>query len=149
MEAEYRLVLCGQSAPERAHFLEQAEGADDIGLDELTRAVNAAVDMALGGKVQHGGRAMLSQQACHQHTIADVALHQRAAAGVNVLGNRLRVARVGQFVEHHHRLRALAKPVMNEISADEAGRASDEDHVFENADECADECAEKYVGAWF
>ena len=37
--------------PVRSHSFEQPEGADDIGLDEVFRALNGSVNMAFRGKI--------------------------------------------------------------------------------------------------
>ena len=128
-KAKRRLGLGRQAFPIAAHRVQQMEGADDVGLDEFARAVNAAVHMALGGKVDHRARLVLGQQARDQGRVADVALNE-VVAGIGLeAGQRLGIARVGQLVQIENRLVTLREPVEDEIGADEARAASDENHV--------------------
>jgi len=48
------------------HGLEQAEGADDVDLSEFAGAMNAAVDIAFGGKIDDGAGLVLGEQICQQ-----------------------------------------------------------------------------------
>ncbi|MNH38575.1 hypothetical protein D3C79_996350 [compost metagenome] len=43
-----------QAAPVSAHGLQQVEGADHVGFNKGLRAVDRAVDVGLGGKVDDG-----------------------------------------------------------------------------------------------
>ncbi len=78
-EAEGLPGLVAELALVGAHRFEQAEGADDIGLDEVFRAVDAAVDMRLGRKIDHRTRLVLGQQAADQFDVANVALDENMA----------------------------------------------------------------------
>jgi hypothetical protein len=78
-EAEGRRSLSASAAPVGAHGFEQVEGADDIGLDEFSRTFDRAVDVTLGGEVQHRARLVFGQQARHQFGVADVAAHEHMA----------------------------------------------------------------------
>ena len=78
-EAERLLLVRGQLRPVRARRLEQREGALDVGADELGRAVDAAVDVALGGEVHDRARPMGREQAVDQRPVADVAAHEHVA----------------------------------------------------------------------
>ena len=44
--------------PARARRLEEDEGAEDVGLDELARRLDRAVDVGLGGEVDEGVAAL-------------------------------------------------------------------------------------------
>src|SRR5206468_12288056 len=61
-------------APVGPHFLQQAEGTDDIGLDEVFWPVNRAVYMRLCRKIKHGTRSVGRKQAGQQSGIADLTL---------------------------------------------------------------------------
>jgi hypothetical protein len=78
-EAEGGFVSFSQTAQVAAHGFEQVEGADDVGLHKVTRAVNGSDHMALGRKVAHGAGLALGQQAFHQSAVASVALHKDMA----------------------------------------------------------------------
>ncbi len=58
-EAKGRLAGFVQAAPVGAHGFQQAEGADDIGLDEVFRAVNGAIHVAFRSEIDHGARLVL------------------------------------------------------------------------------------------
>jgi hypothetical protein len=60
--------------------LKQAEGTDDIGLDEVFRAVNAAVDMRFSGEVDDSARLVLGQQSGDQVKVANAPLTNRCLA---------------------------------------------------------------------
>ena len=112
----------------RAHRFEQGERAFHIGLDERAGAVDAAVDMAFGGEVNHGARPVLREQAVEQRAVADVALHEHMARIAIECTQALAVAGVGECVEVDERLAGLCQPVEYEIGADETGAAGDENH---------------------
>ena len=55
-EAEGDLFFWRQAVVVGTHRFEQVEGADDVGLDKVFRAVDGTVYMAFGGKVDDGAR---------------------------------------------------------------------------------------------
>ena len=67
--------------PDRAGGFQQAVRPDDVGIDENVGARNRAVDMALGGKVNHGAGAVLRVQAVEQCTVAASIMVERAQVG--------------------------------------------------------------------
>ncbi|EKD98666.1 MAG: hypothetical protein ACD_23C00318G0001, partial [uncultured bacterium] len=75
--------------------------------------------MRLGGKVDHGARLVLCQQASHQGGVANVALHEHVARIALQAGQVVQVASVGELVEVEHRLVAVGEPVKNKVGADE------------------------------
>ena len=84
--------------------------------------------MAFRGEVQHRARSMRLQQGTHRVAVGDVLLRQDGTAALQRRRDRRRVAGVGQLVEHDHALVVCREPVMDEVAADEAGAAGDEDH---------------------
>ena len=118
------------STPVGAHGFEQAEGADDVGLDEVFRAVDAAVDVRFGGKIDDGAGLVLGEQLGDEVEVADVALDEDVARVALERGEVLEVAGVGQRVEVDDGLVGMGQPVEDEIAADEAGAAGDEDHLL-------------------
>jgi hypothetical protein len=124
-----RLALArGQRGDVRAHRLEQLERADDVGLDERVGAVDRAVDVRLGREVHDRARLVLAKQAHDRRAVADVAAHERVARVAAQRREVAEVARVGELVEVQHRLAGRGDPVEDEVGADEAGAAGDEDH---------------------
>ena len=61
-EAKNRLWLTWQATPIRAHRLQQPEGAHDVGLDEVFRAVDGAVNVRLCCKIDNGAGLVLAEQ---------------------------------------------------------------------------------------
>jgi hypothetical protein len=72
-KAEGRLGVTWKAIPVAAYRLKQMEGADDVGLDEVARAVNGAVDVAFSGEVDEGAGLVLCQQAGQQGAVTNVA----------------------------------------------------------------------------
>ena len=126
-KAKGSLLGPGQRRPVAAHGLEQLIGALHIGLDEGARAVQRAIDVAFGGKVEHGARPVLGQQALHQSAVADAAVHKVVPRIALQAGKVFEVAGVSEQVEVDDRLVALSQPVKHEVAADESGTAGDED----------------------
>lgn len=56
VEAEGRPAHIIQTVPVSASRFQQHIGADDIGLDKVSRACDGAVNMALSGQMHHGIR---------------------------------------------------------------------------------------------
>ena len=123
----------------RARRFEQGERALDVGADELGRAVDAAVDVALGREVDDGARPVLGEQAIEQRAGRRCRrARRRGARSPSSDGQVLGVAGVGEGVEIDDRLVACGQPVEDEIRADEAGAAGDEDHVRRPGEEAAE-----------
>lgn len=72
-KAEGFALGCIEALPVIARACEQAEGADDVGRDEVIRAVDRPVDMGLGGKVDNCAGANACKQALYQFDVTDVA----------------------------------------------------------------------------
>jgi len=103
------------------------EGTDDVGLDEVAGAVNGAVDVALGRKIDHGARLVLEQQGGHQRRVAKIAFYKDMAIVTVQRGQVLQIAGVGEFVEVDDQLIRLGQPVEHKIAANKTGAAGDED----------------------
>jgi hypothetical protein len=101
------------------------KGGDDVGLDEVFRAMDAAVHMAFGGKIDDGARLVFGEKASDQGWIAYVALHENMAAITVETLQVLDIACVGELVEVNDWLIRLSDPVQNEVAADKPGTASD------------------------
>ena len=127
-EAEGSLGIGIERAPVGARGLQQREGADDIGLDELGRAVDGAVHMALGGEMHDRARTVGSEQAVDRLAIADIGLREHVARVAFQRGERLAVACVGQLVDADDGIRAcVTQPAEHEVRTDEPRPARYED----------------------
>ena len=105
--------------------LDEGVGAAHVGLEERGRVGDGVVVVGLGGVVDHGVR--LGYEAVDERGVADVAHDELDAAGGQPR-DVLRVAGVGQLVEHGHvDARVLAHDVVDEVGADEAAAAGDDD----------------------
>ena len=102
------------------------KGADDVGLDEVFRAVNAAVDVRFGCKVDDGAGFVVGKKAGYQRGIADVSTYEDVTRVALQAGEILEIAGVGEFVEIDDGLIGLIQPVENEIAADKSGTASNQ-----------------------
>ncbi|MNI51404.1 hypothetical protein D3C73_1061320 [compost metagenome] len=123
-EAERGALVGRQRLPVVAHRFEQGQGADHIGLDERTGAVDGTIDMAFGGEVHHRIGLVFGQQAGHQRVVTDVAVHEHVVRIALQGGQGLQIARVGQRiqVDHPH---ALGDRFEDKVTANESGSAGD------------------------
>ncbi len=120
---------------EPARSLEHDARSGDVGAQELRGAVDRAVDVRLGSEVDDGVVAV--HRLTHGITVTDVALDEGVAIVVGDVGQRREVARVGQGVEvgdpdvvgHPER-------VADEVGADEARSAGDEDSHGRSLQQC-------------
>ena len=88
------------------------------------RILDAAVHVALGGKVHHIVELVPAEEVVHQLAVADVALHEDAAVIVDVPGDGAEVARIGQGVEDDHAdMLVYPQDVLDVVGADESGGA--------------------------
>jgi len=94
-DAEAVLRFEAKSVPVGADSFEQAEGADDVGLDEVFRAVNAAVDVRFGGEIDDGPRLVLGKKPGDEIEVADVALDEAVARVATQGGEVFEVAGIG------------------------------------------------------
>src|SRR3546814_9962348 len=132
-EAERIRRIAFQCFPGVARGFQQRQRAHDVGLHEGARAVDRAVDVALGGEVDHRVGPVLGQQAVDQVAVADVALDENMRRVVLQRRKRIEVARVREGVEVDH-ADAAGDRLEHEIAADEAGSAGykrSEEHTSE------------------
>src|ERR1019366_4092888 len=78
-EAERYALGLRKRRPVGARFFEQAEGAVNIGADEIVGAVDGAVDVALSGEVNDGAGLFAPQQRAQEIAIDNVALLEAIA----------------------------------------------------------------------
>ena len=108
-----------------ADGLQQAEGALDVGAQERLRVGDGVVVVALGGVVHDG--VVARDQPVQQPRVADVAPDELHAVGGQP-GDVLRVAGIGQLVQDGHvDARVVVDHVVDEVAADEAAAARDDD----------------------
>ena len=112
---------------EGAAGVHQDGGADDVGLKEDGRVLDAAVHVALGGEVHHDVRVLLAEDAVYGLAVADIDLAEAEVRLLHDGGKGGEVARVGQLVQADDAvLRVLCQLIKDEVGADEAGPAGDD-----------------------
>ena len=105
--------------------LQQAERPLDVGAQERPRVVDGVVVVALRGAVNDGVGP--GHEAADQLCVADIAHDELDPVGGQA-GDVLRVAGVGELVQHGHAdARVLAYDVVHEVGPDEAAAAGDDD----------------------
>ena len=83
--------------------------------------------MALGGEVDHRVDFVFTQQASDQFGVGDVALDEDVARIAGQTGECVEVAGIGQPIEVDHPHVGLFEDMMDEVAADEAGAARDQE----------------------
>ena len=81
--------------------VEQHPGPDEIGLEEGGRAHDGAIDVALGGEMDHD--VVTGHHLAHELRITDVTFHEDVARVLVELGHRGRDAGIGEGIEVGHR----------------------------------------------
>src|SRR5690606_38922536 len=99
----------------RTYRLQQMEGAYDICLNEIFRAVYGSVYVAFSGKIDHCARSMLKKQARYQSSIANITLHKEVTHVIWQVGKVVQVTGVRQFIKIDDWFRAYADPVNNKV----------------------------------
>ncbi len=106
--------------------VEQHLRADNVRPHERARVVDRAVDVAFGREVDHAIDAF-GEEPAHQVAVGNVAAHEpvaRAAGDIREIGE---IAGVRQGVEVEHGVvRVGGQRMANEVAADEAAAAGDE-----------------------
>ncbi len=101
-------------------------GAENIGAEKRRSILNAAVDMGLCGKMDHGVK-VSAEKFGNGSPVGDVASNERVPLVLCDVGQILRVACVGQLVEiEDFDVAAGVQEKANEISADKAYTARDQ-----------------------
>ena len=108
--------------------------ADDIGLNKRAGTIDAAINMTFGGQVHDRLRLVARDRLLDGLAVSDVDLLELVARMIGNVGERGEVSSVRQRI-HVEDLVALSQGQANEVAADEAGTASDEEFqraVFRN-----------------
>ena len=105
--------------------LEERVSAYDVGLDEGSGAIDGTVHMGLGGQMHDPIRMKICEGGTHGVGITDVRLEQAMGRMAIEIGERARVAGIGELVDVEN-LVASGDKQSDEIGADETGTACDE-----------------------
>ena len=115
--------------PRRASRLQEVGCAADVGVNEVDRAVDRTIDVALGGEVDHCVDVVLCEKHSHGIDVADVGANKGVARTVS-LGDATKtgqMTRVGEGVDvDQSQLRIGGEGCTHEIAADEPGATCDQ-----------------------
>ncbi len=129
-EAEGNALRLGERFPEGAGGLEEVESPEDVGLQEGFGAINGAVHVGLGGKVDDGGEAVLGEEGGEEGGVVDVAVDEAVPRVAGEVCEGGGVAGVGELVEvENGEVRSGFKQVTDEVGADEAGAAGEQEVI--------------------
>ncbi len=93
-EAETSFGFTFQTVPIGTNGFKQVKGADDIGLDEVFRPMNAAVNVRLGGKIDGGTGLVFGEQLGDE-----VAVNEDVTRVVFQAGEIFEIAGVGKRIK--------------------------------------------------
>ena len=117
--------------PIKFSSLQQAQSSHHIGLGEGERVLNRAVHMALGGEVDDAVDMFVLHQLIDTLEVADVHLDEAVVRLVLDVLQVSEVAGVGQLVEvDDFVFRIFVDEEADDVAADEAGAACDDDGAF-------------------
>ncbi len=122
-EAKSLPFLRRERAPVLARFLEEREGADHVGLNELRRPDYRTVDVAFRREIDDSAGLVLPQQPAHRLAVADIGAHENVTRLVPEARQAGKIARVGELVDIDDRICFCREPLQDEIGADEPGAA--------------------------
>ena len=83
-------------------------GSDNVGLDKLPGAVNGTVHVAFGGKVHHVSGLKVGKNPVKGGFVANISFFKTETVGAGDFGKGLQISRVGEFVDHTHRVGGAA-----------------------------------------
>lgn len=98
-ETEGGFAGLGEFGPVETGAVEEAERADDVGLDKRLGGIDGAVDVGLGGEIHDGVDVMFGEETGDEGGIADIAVRENVARVVREVGEVSGVAGVGERVE--------------------------------------------------
>ena len=130
VEAEVGAFGFGQRLPVMPRGFEQCERADQIGADEVARIGNAFIDMAFGGQMHHGVRAVAGENAVKAAAAGNIGAFKRIVQAALDIGQIVQIACVGELVHVDDAVVGVADKVAYQRGTDKACAAGDEDvHV--------------------
>jgi len=117
-EAKSRLARILQRAPVLERAGQQVVRADDVGVDERLRPEDRAIDVRLGGEINDGRDAVLTQEPRDQRPVADVALDEQMVAVAGRL--TIRAVRAARAVRTKLEPMNPAPPVTSQVCMNSA-----------------------------
>ena len=118
--------------PARSTRLEQIEGAIDVRAHEFARPGDAAIDVALGREMDHELRIAALEETLDGAKVGDVDALELVVGRTAKPAEVRKVCGVGQLVSVDEMvLRMPRNHQIEEVRADEAGAARDQDHHYD------------------
>ena len=116
-----------EAAPVGTCRLQEGEGADDVGLNELGRPMDGAIHMRLRGKVDNRAGPMLGEDLGDKFGITDITPDEGVTEIPIKRCKVLEVPCVGELIQVDDGVFLKIYPVDNEIRTDKTGTAGNED----------------------
>jgi hypothetical protein len=127
VETEFRVRSI---QPDGFGSLKQSMGAHDVGVYKGIRAVDRAVDVGFGCKVDYGIDLFALQQIYYEVVIPDISMYKTKPGMIFHRGKVAFVSRIGQGIEHYYLvIRIVLDPVMYKIGANKTGTTGNEERV--------------------
>ena len=112
-----------------ARGVEQYARADDIGVNEVLRRIDAAIDMRFGGEVDYGEKLVLGHERIHLIGVGNVGFekfvalamfldHARQIGGITGISEHIDIGHEGRLV--------MLQNVANKIAPDESAATGHE-----------------------
>lgn len=117
----------GEPGVVRPGGFEEDLGADDVGLDKLGGVSDRAVDVRLGSEVEDAQGLVFGEGRAEGRGVADIGFDQFETVGREVL-EVFAAAGVGEFVVADDAVVGLGQQQVDEVRADEAGGAGDQEY---------------------
>jgi hypothetical protein len=115
--------------------IEQDTGADDVGMDEIERRIDTAIDMRFRSEIDHAIKLVLGHERVHLVGIRDVGFEKFVTLAM-FLDHAIqvgRVAGVGEDIDIAHKRRfVMLQNIPNKIAPDESAATG-----YQDAHRCA------------
>ena len=128
-KSEGSFFSLGQCGPVGANGLKQIKCTDNVSLDEISRAMNRAVNVRLCCEIQYCARLVLGEQGVYAGTITNISLHKGMTFVVRERGQIVQITGVSELIQIDDRLIMAFQPGVDKVTANKTGAASDENHV--------------------
>ncbi len=133
-ETKAASFLLSQTSPVRPHFFQKRKSTVHIRADEIIRFPDGSIDVALGRKVHKGPWLAAFQQAPHQASVCDIAVHKLVSRLGCDCFQVAQISCVGEFVEVDNGSRLPLHPLQNEVRSYKTCSASDEDRMVHESE---------------
>ena len=103
--------------------IEQDAGADNVGMNEVERVVDAAVDVRFSGEIDDGVKLVLGHERVHLVGIRDIGFEKFVAFAM-FLDHAIQIGKIARVSEHidvgHVRRLVMLQNIPNKVAPDES-----------------------------